>query len=65
VKRPPVSPYDDVLPPEEFERLVALARETARSPAGRETAELIEWFMRRYPEPMERLAYVRRKLRQA
>ena len=45
------SPYDDVLPAEEFERRVTLARQAAHGPAGDGAAELVAWFLRRYPEP--------------
>lgn len=40
----PVSPYDDVLPPEEFERRLAAALESARGAEGEEMRELIDWF---------------------
>jgi hypothetical protein len=65
MKPAPVSPYDDVLPPEEFERRLAEALESARGPEGEEMAELIAWFRRRYPEPLERLRYARRKYEEA
>lgn len=49
------------LTPEEF-------RAWADGPIGederRETAALIEWFLRRYPTPDARLAYARRKYRE-
>jgi len=63
--RPPVSPYDDVLPPEEFERRLAAALESARGPEGEEMSVLIDWFLRRYPTPLERLRYARRKYEEA
>jgi len=62
VRPAPVSPYDDPLPPDEFERRLAAALESVRGAEGEEMAELIEWFLRRYPEPLDRLRYVRRKL---
>ena len=62
---PPVSPYDDVLAPEEFDRRLALALESARGPEGEGMAELIEWFVRRYPGPLDRLRYARRKYEEA
>jgi hypothetical protein len=57
----PVSPYDDVLPLEEFERRLAAALESIRGSEGAQMQELIEWFLRRYPEPLQRLRYARRK----
>jgi hypothetical protein len=65
VKPAPVSPYDDVLPPEEFERRLASALESARGPEGEEMRALIDWFLRRYPTPLERLRYTRRKYAEA
>jgi len=59
--RPPVAPYDDVLPADEFERRLAAALESARGPEGDEMRDLVEWFLRRYPSPMDRLRYARRK----
>jgi hypothetical protein len=61
----PVSPYDDVLPAEEFERRLEEALQSARGPEGAEMAELIEWFVRRYPRPLDRLRYARRKYEEA
>ena len=61
IRTAPVSPYDDVLPPEEFERRLAAALESFRGPEGAQIEELIEWFLRRYPEPLDRLRYARRK----
>jgi len=50
-------PFDDPLPPAEFERRV-------RAPLGddevEEVAALVRWFTRRYPTVAERFAYVRR-----
>ncbi len=47
----------EVLPVEEFMRRWSLpvSAETVRS-----TAELVEWFTRRYPTERERFAYIRR-----
>ena len=50
------------LTPEEFDRLVE--RALADTHEIQERAALVEWFMRRYPTPRERLAYARRKYRQ-
>lgn len=60
-KSGPVSPYDDVLPTAEFDRRLADALESTLGPEGSEMAELIEWFLRRYPKPLDRLRYARRK----
>lgn len=58
---PCVSPYDDVLPADEFDRRLTRALESARGAEGEEMRELIEWFLRRYPAPLDRLRYARRK----
>jgi hypothetical protein len=60
-RREPVSPYDDVLPPEEFDRRLAASLESVRGPGGEEMRALIDWFLRRYPQPLDRLRYARRK----
>jgi hypothetical protein len=66
VKAPaPVSPYDDVLPADEFDRRLAQALESARGAEGDEMRALIEWFLRRYPRPLDRLRYARRKYEEA
>jgi len=64
-ERAPVSPYDDVLPAEEFERRLALALSSARGAEGAEMGELCAWFLRRYPRPLDRLRYARRKYEEA
>ncbi len=61
----PESVYDEVLPPEEFERRLAEALRCAAGPEGDEMRELIEWFTRRYPRPLDRLRYCRRKYAEA
>ena len=63
--RAPVSPYDDVLPAEEFERRLAQALASARGAEGEDMRELIAWFQRRYPRPLDRLRYARRKYEEA
>ena len=52
--------YLTPLPPEEFERRVGALIAELDGPEGENLAELIRWFVRRYPTPAERLAYVRR-----
>jgi len=63
--RTPVSPYDDVLAADEFERRLTQALESARGTEGEEMGELIAWFLRRYPRPLDRLRYARRKYEEA
>lgn len=41
-----------------------LAESLADEEQCRRDRELIDWFMRRYPTPRERLAYIRRKTRE-
>jgi hypothetical protein len=64
MKRQPLSPeaqriWEAPLPPEEFERRLALI--LADEEQLERTAELCRWFQRRYPTARERLAYARRK----
>lgn len=47
--------------PEEFERRLALALAELDGPMGEELRAQIEWFQRRYPTPLARLRYARRK----
>jgi hypothetical protein len=61
----PVSPYDDPLPPDEFERRLEEALKSAHGPEGDEMRELVGWFLRRYPAPLDRLRYARRKYEEA
>ena len=49
------------LSPEEFDRRASAPLTDAEA---EEIAELVSWFLRRYPSAKERLAYARRKLRQ-
>lgn len=57
--------WETPLPAREFERLLALARKGLDGDEGAELRAQIEWFLRRYPEPLARLVYVRRKAREA
>lgn len=57
--------YDEPLPPEEFERRLARALESLDGPEGEDMLSLVRWFQRRYPTPLERLAYARRKYEEA
>jgi len=65
VKRQKLTPevealYLAPLPPEEFERRVRASIAELDGPEGENLGELIDWFLRRYPTPAERLAYGRR-----
>ena len=65
--RPPVHPLarevkGRVLDPTEFDERVR--RSLADEERLRDLVELIAWFRRRYPTVEERLAYVRRKMRE-
>ncbi|MBL8608590.1 MAG: hypothetical protein JNL38_14790 [Myxococcales bacterium] len=51
------------LPAAEFEALVARGLASLDGPEGDELADLHAWFVRRYPTPTARLAYVRAKSR--
>jgi hypothetical protein len=46
---------------EEFSRRLDLARAELTGPALDEMQAHIRWFKRRYPTPLERLRYMRRK----
>jgi hypothetical protein len=51
--------YETPLSPEEFDRRLALAR----AEGDEELRELIAWFCKRYPTPLERLRHSRRVTR--
>lgn len=53
--------WEEPLPKEEFERLLALARAELEGPEGENLHSLITWFSRRYPTALDRLRYARRK----
>jgi hypothetical protein len=55
----PADVYEQELAPDEFERRLQTA--LADSALVAERAALIDWFTRRYPTPLERLAYARRR----
>ena len=52
---------EEELPVEEFLRRV---RSPMTAEEAEETARLVAWFRRRYPTPLARLRYVRRKHRE-
>lgn len=57
--------YEVPLPPEEFERRLRDAMAELAGPEGEALREQLEWFARRYPTPLERLRYSRRKYAEA
>jgi hypothetical protein len=57
--------YETPLPREEFDARLAEALGALDGAEGVEIREQLAWFMRRYPTPLERLAYCRRKYREA
>lgn len=60
----PSSVYDAVLPADEFDRRLADAISSMDGREGDDARDLIAWFLRKYPSPLERLAYTRRKYRE-
>jgi hypothetical protein len=64
--RPMVDAIWDVpLSPAEFARRESAARASLDGAEGAEMLAYKEWFLRRYPTPLERLRYCRRKFREA
>ena len=57
--------YEVPLPAEEFERRLRDAMAELAGPEGQAMREQLEWFARRYPTPLERLRYSRRKYAEA
>ncbi|CAN5922714.1 hypothetical protein BH11MYX4_BH11MYX4_12350 [soil metagenome] len=57
--------WDVPLPPAEFAEREAHARASLAGSEGEEMRAYMEWFLRRYPTPLARLRYCRRKLREA
>lgn len=57
----PAEYYDAPLPPDEFERRLALALAELDGPEGEEMQATIAWFKRRYPTPTDRVRYCRRR----
>ena len=53
------------LEPEEFDRRLAQALAELDGEEGERIDELLAWFGRRYPTPLERLRYARRAYEQA
>lgn len=61
----PSDVYDEKLSSAEFDRRLDAALAALDGPEGDDIRELIAWFLRKYPTPLERLAYARRKYREA
>jgi hypothetical protein len=57
--------WETPLPPEEFARREAAGEAALAGPEGEEMRAAIAWFVRRYPTPIARIAYIRRKTREA
>ena len=55
-----VAEFHDRLDAAEFERRLSLAIAELDGPEGESLGELIAWFKRRYPTPLDRLRYARR-----
>lgn len=62
---PPEALYEMPLPPAELESRLRDAMAEMNGPEGARIREYVAWFVRRYPTPLERLAYARRKYREA
>ena len=57
--------WDAPLSADEFARCESAARASLQGAEGEEMREYMEWFLRRYPTPLARLRYCRRKFREA
>lgn len=57
--------WDEPLPLDEFERLLARALDDLDGPEGEEMASFMAWFKRRYPTPLERLRFSTRQYKQS
>ena len=57
--------WETPLPPDDFARREEEGRARLLGPEGDEMRATIAWFVRRYPTPLARLAYIRRKTREA
>jgi hypothetical protein len=60
-----VDAYDEPLSAAEFEQRLAEALAALDGREGDEMRELVLWFLRRYPTPLDRLRYARRKQEEA
>jgi hypothetical protein len=57
--------WERPLSPEEFAARESAARASLAGSEGEEMRAYMEWFLRRYPTPLARLQYARRKFREA
>lgn len=57
--------YDRPLAPEEFDARLQRAVQDMKGDEGAEIRDMIAWFLRRYPDPLDRLRYIRRKVAEA
>lgn len=57
--------YEASLPAEEFEQRLAAARAELAGGEGDDMRAFVAWFVKRYPHPLDRLRYSRRKYREA
>jgi hypothetical protein len=61
----PEAVYETVLPREEFDARLRDAMVEMEGSEGEAIREYVSWFMRRYPTPLARLQYARRKYEEA
>ena len=64
-KEPSDAFWETPIPPEEFARRERETLAALAGPEGDEMRATLEWFLRRYPTPLQRIAYIRRKMREA
>jgi hypothetical protein len=57
--------WEAPIPPADFARRVQDTLASLAGPEGDDMRAMLAWFTRRYPTPLERLAYIRRKTREA
>ena len=57
--------WDTPLSAVDFAQRESAARASLEGPEGEEMRAYMEWFLRRYPTPLARLRYCRRKVREA
>ena len=57
--------WETPIPPDEFDRRERESLAALSGPVGDEMRAMLAWFVRRYPTPLARLAYIRRKTREA
>jgi hypothetical protein len=65
VTRPFLDAYDAVLAPEELARRLAMAYAELDGEEGQHMAELVAWFVRKYPTALDRVRFAARQARAA